>query len=193
MKWTDYKNYKGQGSQLRYDTEKEIYIRRWLSLYEYEEVFQEKLPDDCYTNDFRKDVTICKWCGEKLPNKRRKSFCCKSCSDSYGKSTVWDRGMSALPYKIACRDLFFCRATGEDLAYTNKYGMRLPCCSTQKLAIHHLVLVSEGGTDHESNLITVSSEVHKDYHKGISYAVEIINKIRDEQMNKKMIISSNFQ
>lgn len=187
LKWTDYHNYKGKGSQLRYDSEKEKYQRRWLSLYEYKEVFQEKLPDKCYTNDFRKDELICKWCASKLPNKRRKSFCCNECSSKYGRVTVWDRGMAALPYKIACRDLFYCRITGEDLAYTNQYGMRLPC-SNQNLEIHHLILVSEGGSDHESNLITVSKQVHRDYHSNIKYAVELINTIRDQQLNEKMFI-----
>ena len=187
MRWDDYNKYKGQGSQLRFDTEKDQYVRRWLSLYEYKQVFREELPEACYENDFRKDQTICKWCSDPLPNKRRKSFCSKECSDRYGKATVWERGMAALPYKIACRDLFYCRATGEDLAYTNEYGMRVPC-SNYNLAIHHLILVSEGGSDHESNLITVSKQVHKDYHSKVKYAVELIDKIRDEQMNRKMFI-----
>lgn len=170
--------YKAKGSQLRLEEKTNTYTRRWLSLYEYEKAFGETLGFE--TIDFRENKQLCKWCNQLLEG-RRKSFCSDRCSRNYGKATFFKRGISTLPYRIASRDQFYCRVTGEDLAITNQKGVRIPA-SNQQMAIHHLVFVSEGGSDHESNLITVSKQVHKDYHKGVSYAVQAIEKIKSKQL-----------
>lgn len=170
--------YKAKGSQLRLEENTATYTRRWLSLYEYEKAFGEELGFK--TIDFRENKRLCKWCNQPLEG-RRKSFCSDTCSRNYGKTTFFKRGVSTLPYRIASRDRFYCRITGEDLALTNRFGVRIPA-SNQQLEIHHLVFVSEGGSDHESNLLTVSKQVHKDYHKGIEYAVEAIETIKDQQL-----------
>ena len=186
MKIGDQFNYKEKGSQLRFDSEKDKYVRRWLSLYEYEEIFEEKLPDACLENDFRKDKKSCKWCGNKLEG-RRYSFCSDQCSKKYGNVVVWSRTMAALPYKIATRDKFYCRITGEDLAFYNENGIRMPA-SNGRLAIHHLILVSEGGSDHESNLITVSKVVHVSYHAGDPVIVALVHAIIRQNYNEKMFV-----
>jgi len=187
LKIGDQFNYKSMGSQLRFDSQKDKYVRRWLSLYEYEDVFGEKLPDECYQNDLRSKEKTCKWCGQTLEG-RRYSFCSDTCSKRYGKVCVWERGMAALPYKIAVRDKFYCRVTGEDLAYYNGHGIRIPT-SNRNIEIHHLILISQGGSDHESNLITISKEVHKLYHSGNLIVIELINKIIEEQYNEKMFVA----
>lgn len=184
MKIGDRSKFKGKGSQLRLDSNEESFIRSWLSLYEYEEIFDEPVPKA--NTDYRKEKGTCKWCGDKLVGRRR-SFCCDDHSIDYSGLTVWGRRQAALPYKIACRDRFYCRVTGEDLAKTNKFGMRLPC-SNGSLAIHHLIFVSKGGTDHESNLITVSKEVHKLYHQGDPIIVELVHKLLEEQWTEKMLV-----
>jgi len=96
--------------------------------------------------------------------------------------------MAALPYKIAVRDKFYCRVAGEDLAYYNGHGIRIPT-SNRNIEIHHLILISQGGSDHESNLITISKEVHKLYHSGNLIVIELINKIIEEQYNEKMFVA----
>jgi len=170
--------FKAKGSQLRLEEKSDTYTRRWLSLYEYEKAFGEALGYE--TIDFREDTHLCKWCNQPLEGRRR-SFCSDRCSRSYGKATFFKRGISTLPYRIASRDQFYCRVTGADLAITNRMDVRIPA-SNQQMEIHHLIFVAQGGSDHESNLITVSKQVHKDYHKGVSYAVQAIEKIKNQQM-----------
>ncbi|MGX7419210.1 HNH endonuclease [Carnobacterium gallinarum] len=170
--------YKTKGSQLRYDTNEATFNRRWLGLAEYEKNFGEALGYGKV--DFREDSTTCKWCGKSLVAPRR-SFCADKCSRAYGKVTYFKRGVSALPYRIACRDRFYCRGTGEDLAFTNRYGVRIPASNGQ-VEIHHLILVSEGGSDHEANLLTISAELHKAYHVGEPKALELINQIKAKQL-----------
>ncbi|ALS02335.1 hypothetical protein ATZ33_13350 [Enterococcus silesiacus] len=170
--------YKAKGSQLRLQEKTETYTRRWLSLYEYEKAFGEELGFE--TIDFREDKQLCKWCNQKLEG-RRTSFCSDRCSRNYGKATFFKRGISTLPYRIASRDQFYCRVTGADLALTNRFGVRIPA-SDHQVEIHHLIFVSEGGSDHEANLLTVSKQVHKEYHMGIDYAVSAIEKIKEQQL-----------
>lgn len=170
--------YKAQGSQLRLEEKTNTYKRRWLSLYEYEKAFDEKLGFEMV--DFREDIGLCKWCNQLLEGRRR-SFCSDRCSRNYGKATFFKRGISTLPYRIASRDRFYCRVTGEDLAVTNRFGVRIPA-SAQQVEIHHLVFVSAGGSDHESNLLTVSKQVHQDYHMGALYAVKAIEEIKQQQL-----------
>ncbi|MBO0470358.1 HNH endonuclease [Enterococcus sp. DIV0242_7C1] len=170
--------YKAKGSQLRLEEKSNTYTRRWLSLYEYEKAFGETLGFE--TIDFREDKTRCKWCAQALEG-RRTSFCSDRCSRNYGKATFFKRGISTLPYRIASRDRFYCRVTGEDLAVTNRLGVRIPA-SNQQMEIHHLVFVADGGSDHETNLLTVSKQVHKDYHSGVDYAVQAIEQIKQVQL-----------
>ncbi|MGG5368819.1 hypothetical protein [Enterococcus sp. AZ196] len=170
--------YKGQGSQLR---QNEFgYQRNWLSLAEYERQFGEALSfNQC---DLRPDASSCKWCGQALP-KGRRSFCKDSCSRNYSQATFTKRHMPSLPYRIACRDRFFCQISGADLAQYNRHGIRIPA-SKGELAIHHLIFVSNNGTDHEQNLLTVSAEVHRAYHAGDAEITAIIHRIRDQRLEK---------
>lgn len=166
--------YKGKGSQLRQNDWG--FQRSWLSLAEYERQFGETLGyNQC---DLRRESTVCKWCGKELP-KGRRSFCKDSCSRNYSQATFTKRHMASLPYRIACRDRFYCQVSGEDLAQYNRHGIRIPA-SNGELAIHHLVFVSQNGTDHEQNLLTVSAEIHKAYHSGESPIVDMVHKIREE-------------
>lgn len=169
-------NYKAKGSQLRLTGQ--TYTRQWLSIREYRINFGSEPPSASL--DLRVTPGTCKWCGESLTGSR-KAFCSDRCSRAYTKATFRKRTIAALPYRIACRDNFFCRATGEDLAITNKHGVRIPASNGQ-LDVHHLIFVSQSGTDHESNLITLNRDVHHDYHSGISYAVELIDEIKNQQL-----------
>lgn len=170
--------YKAHGSQLRLSKESTTYQRSWLSLGAYEKAFGEAAPAS--NADFRLTKNNCKWCGLKLTPPRR-SFCKDSCSRAYGKATYFKRSLAALPYRIACRDDFYCRVTGEDLAQRNKFGVRIPA-SNGTLEIHHLIFVSEGGSDHESNLITISQELHRRYHQGEQQACQEIDGIKNAQL-----------
>lgn len=52
------------------------------------------------------------------------------------------------------------------------------------MAIHHLIYVSQNGTDYEQNLLTVSAEVHRAYHSGDTEIVALVDKIRDQRLGK---------
>jgi 5-methylcytosine-specific restriction protein A len=113
--------------------------------------------------DYRKDLNTCKWCGKPLKNKRQWSYCCEDCKVKFQGFTVWGRGTCPLPYRILCRDNFICMDCGQHLAYKNEHGMYIP--SDTGLEVHHIELVSNGGSDHQSNLITLCKNCHKDRHK----------------------------
>lgn len=168
--------YKGQGSQLR---QTDLgFQRNWLSLTEYERQFGEALGfNPC---DLRENDQSCKWCGKELPDGRR-SFCKDSCSRNYSKATFTKRTLATIPYRIACRDRFFCQISGADLAHYNRHGVRIPA-GNGELAIHHLIFVSQNGTDHQQNLLTVSTEVHRAYHSGDAEILEKVHQIRDERL-----------
>lgn len=156
------KGYALTGSQLRISDHQQTSQRNWLSLAAYEQIFKEAPPSaNC---DFRHSPKTCKWCGCELP-KGRRSFCKNACSRQYSQATFQQRTTASLPYRIACRDQFFCQITKRDLALTNQHGLRIPTPGTA-MAIHHLVQVSEGGSDHAQNLVTLDAEIHRQYHQG---------------------------
>lgn len=106
----------------------------------------------------------CKWCGKKIENKRRKSFCCDECSQKFARFTVWQRGRDAYSLRILYRDNFTCRDCGEFKAYKNEHGVYIPIDSG--LEVHHIIPVSEGGNDDPDNLITLCHDCHMKRHHG---------------------------
>lgn len=169
--------YKGRGSQLR-QKEDESFRRRWLSLAEYERQFGETLAFG--TPDLRTAAATCKWCSKALPPGRR-SFCKDSCSRNYTKATFTKRSTPAVPYRIACRDGFYCGVTGIDLAWHNRFDQRIPA-NNGEMAIHHLIPVSKQGTDHEANLITLSRSAHLAYHRGDSVVTAKLEQLLAERL-----------
>lgn len=103
----------------------------------------------------------CQWCGKKIDNPRRKSFCSKECSDLYAKATVWGRTRDSYSLRILYRDNFTCRDCGKFLAYKNEHGVYIPI--DEGAEVHHIIPVSKGGGDEPSNLTTLCSECHKKY------------------------------
>lgn len=123
--------------------------------YGYENVYfdQPKFVEDGY----------CKWCGEKITNKRRKEFCSTDCSNNWGRSVVWGRGRGAYSMRILYRDGFTCQDCGTFLAVKNVHGVYLPIdCGAE---VHHIVPVSEGGGDEQTNLVTLCKECHLKRHQ----------------------------
>ena len=106
----------------------------------------------------------CLYCGKKITNKRRKSYCSDKCSITFQNSTVWHRGRGAYGTNILYRDNFTCQDCGEFHALQNEYGVYLPVSDGQ-LDIHHILPVSQGGGDEPSNLITLCRECHKKRHE----------------------------
>ena len=106
----------------------------------------------------------CKYCGKKIENKRRKSYCSDECSRDFNGITVWGRGRGAYAMRILYRDKFTCQDCGEIHAFKNEYGIYLPV-DDGKLDIHHIVPVSMGGGDEPSNLITLCHDCHMHRHK----------------------------
>lgn len=107
----------------------------------------------------------CKYCGKKIENMRRKSFCSDECSRDFNDITVWNRGRGAYAMRILYRDKFTCYDCGEIHAFRNKFGVQLPIDDGQ-LEIHHIVPVADGGGDEPSNLITLCHDCHMRRHKG---------------------------
>ena len=118
---------------------------------------------------------VCEWCGSPLPNKRRKSCCCKECTDNFliaTSSLCYSNSGSAGGYRnhIFRRDDYTCQNCGEPHRKINGYGIPLPTTDGQ-LDLHHKIPRSQGGTDAPDNLITWCRKCHKQWHKehGVEY------------------------
>ena len=107
----------------------------------------------------------CKWCGNPIINKRRKSFCCDKCRYEYEKMTVWNRGRDAYSLRILFRDNFTCQDRGGFHAFQNEHGVYIPI-DDGNLNVHHIRYVSDGGGDEPENLITLCLDCHKKRHSG---------------------------
>lgn len=105
----------------------------------------------------------CKWCGEKIENKRRKEFCSNEHSVLWNRWATWNRGRSAYSYRICCRDNFTCQDCGLFMTVKNKYGVDIPV--DDGIEIHHIKPVSKGGGDEPSNLICLCHECHQERHR----------------------------
>lgn len=135
--------------------------RYWLSLWNY----AKQYPNDnilYQMPDYRADKNTCKWCGQSLKSKRQQSYCCEDCKIEFQRLAVWGRGVAPLPYRILCRDNFTCKECGLFGAYKNKHGLFVPIAVG--LDVHHLIQVSEGGTDQQNNLITICNDCHNQIH-----------------------------
>lgn len=135
--------------------------RQWIPLYKYEKAFG-KLEYDL--TDLRTEDRTCKWCLGPLKNNRQKSFCCKECSKAWQSHYVFNRNRPPVPWRILCRDHFACRHCGWASREVNEHGIEH--YSPKGLEVHHIHHVAHGGNDHESNLITLCVNCHKDEHRG---------------------------
>lgn len=147
--------------------------RNWPSITRYQAMYPD---DDIFypMPDYREDKNTCKWCGKVLP-KGKKSYCCTDCRIEFNRAVNVERG-ALLPYLIMCRDNFTCKTCGKDMAYVNKYGMKIPIpklsdtpdkdgiCRSEA-EVDHLTALEEGGTHHQSNLGTKCEKCHKEKHK----------------------------
>lgn len=79
---------------------------------------------------------------------------------------MYDNRGSAGGYRnhIFRRDNYTCRCCGTPHYLTNEYDIPLPTTDGQ-LDLHHIIPVSEGGTDAPENLMTVCRDCHKKIHK----------------------------
>lgn len=147
--------------------------REWISLSRYQALY----PGDfiLYEKpDYRVDKKTCKWCGYKLEGRRR-HYCSDNCRNEFYNATETEKG-AALPYRILCRDNFTCQKCGEDMAFVNEYGMKIPVSRKaaipdkdgvyrREAEVHHIVTVEDGGEDFQENLSTRCQECHKGEHK----------------------------
>lgn len=132
--------------------------RKWLSLYRYRNLYGEIKME---TADLRSDKTICKWCGRKLSG-RRTSFCSDKCSRAYNRFLL-KRPRPPLPWFVLIRDRFSCQDCGISAVHFNEFEMPIPY--SEGLEIHHVIPVSQKGTDHVDNLITVCTSCHHLRHR----------------------------
>ena len=111
----------------------------------------------------------CEWCGSPLLNKRRKSCCCEECTRKFliaTSSIMYANTGSAGGYRnhILRRDDYTCQKCGELHRKINENGIPLPTTDGE-LDVHHIIPVSEGGTDAPDNLITWCRKCHKEWHR----------------------------
>lgn len=111
------------------------------------------------------DKGICQWCGSKIKGKRRKSFCCKDCSDTFHRLVTWGRTRNAYSNQIVWRDNLTCQDCGVLLAFKNEHNIYIPLeCGAE---VHHILPVSMGGDDNPNNLITLCHKCHIQRHKAL--------------------------
>ncbi len=133
--------------------------RPWMSLYEYRRTYGEldyAVPDD------RPKERTCRWCHGELPSRRNKTFCCADHAQAWQQAYVWNRNRGAVAWRILCRDKFTCQDCGTVSGDYNEYGAWV--YSPIGLDVHHIIRVVDGGTDHESNLVTLCRECHLAQH-----------------------------
>ena len=110
----------------------------------------------------------CEWCGGIIKNKRRKSCCCAECDKKFKiavSSVMYVNTGSASGYRnhIFRRDDYTCQICKAPHRKVNEYGIDLPT-TDGKLDLHHIIPVSEGGTDAPDNLTTLCRDCHKNIH-----------------------------
>lgn len=86
------------------------------------------------------DDNFGEWSGEDIP-------------DNWQDRKAGDRIDENLRQSILERDRFTCQVSGFGKGLKPHYTRKL-------LRIHHIIFVSEGGTDSEENLITLSGDIH---------------------------------
>jgi len=141
--------------------------RTWIALYKYERKWGRL---DYKPRDLREQANTCKWCHGPLKNNRQKSFCSEDCKYWWYQQYVFGRNRPPVPWRILCRDDFTCQKCGWKSRFINKYGVTH--FSSRGLDVHHIQYVSHGGTDHESNLITLCRDCHRKEHSRESNEIE---------------------
>lgn len=111
------------------------------------------------------DDGFCQWCGNKIKGNRRKSFCCKQCSDDFHRLVTWGRTRNAYSNHIVWRDNLTCQDCGELLAAKNIHGIHIPLAIGAE--VHHVVPVANGGDDNPENLITLCHKCHMARHTAL--------------------------
>lgn len=106
---------------------------------------------------------ICQWCGKEIKGKKRKSFCCKECSQDFHRIVTWGRTRNAYSNQIVYRDNLTCQDCGLFMAYKNEFGIYIPSdCGAE---VHHIKPVQYGGTDNPDNLVTLCHNCHQNRHR----------------------------
>lgn len=136
--------------------------RPFPALYEAEKLYGEEAVN-FHTPEYI-ERGHCKWCGKKIEDKRRRTFCCDEHARKFGNATVWHRGRDAYSTRILYRDNFTCQRCGEFHADRSEFNVPIPV-SDGSLEVHHIVPVSEGGDDSPGNLVTLCHECHKAVHR----------------------------
>lgn len=107
---------------------------------------------------------FCEWCGQLLP-RGRKNFCCDKCARLYDQVIVW-KARGGYAQHIMRRDLFSCQDCGALHAIMNRHGLYVPA-SDGELDIHHILPVSQGGSDAPGNLVTLCKACHLARHAAL--------------------------
>ena len=136
--------------------------RPFPALYEAERLYGEEAVN-FHAPDFV-EKGYCKWCGKKIEDKRRRTFCCDEHARKFANATVWYRGRDAYSTRILYRDNFTCQRCGEFHADRSEFGVPIPV-SDGTLEVHHIIPVSEDGDDSPGNLTTLCHECHKAVHR----------------------------
>lgn len=111
----------------------------------------------------------CEWCGSPIAAVRRKSCCCTKCTNKFRVATssvMYKNTGSASGYRnhIFRRDDYTCQKCKTPYRLINENGISLPTTDGH-LDAHHIIPVSNGGTDAPDNLITLCRDCHKKIHR----------------------------
>lgn len=112
---------------------------------------------------------ICEWCGRPIENRRRKSCCSEACTEQFLRATspvMYVNTGSAGGYRnhMFRRDDYTCQMCHTEHRLINEHGIPLPTTDGQ-LDLHHIIPVSEGGTDAPDNLMTLCRDCHRKLHQ----------------------------
>ncbi len=131
-----------------------ISLRKARTLYDFRPIRRPRFAD----------VGQCEWCGQALSGKQT-SFCTDKCRRMFTNLTVW-KSRGGYAQHILRRDGFACQDCGDFHALENRHGIYVPS-SDGELDIHHILPISEGGTDCPENLVTLCKECHRTRHRAL--------------------------
>ena len=120
----------------------------------------------------------CPWCGGEVNNRRRR-FCSDDCRWRFDNATVWFRDRDPYSLRIVYRDKFTCQDCGEFHAVVNEHGMTIPI-DDGELEVHHIIPVSDGGSDHPSNLVTLCKKCHIERHRKLRESAKMYEEETDD-------------
>jgi len=125
---------------------------------------------------------VCYNCGKPVKGKRK--YCSQECAEAFYQKHLWE----LISKRIWERDHSTCRWCGRKLEYGEGN-------------VHHIVPISEGGSNDDSNLVLLCTDCHAKIHKmlnchkknaSLTQVMLFLNKYKKEVKNARKNVSEFY-